>query len=281
MAHVRWIATASRGFLILGVFIKRAVVWRRDVKQNRWLGIIALGALLPSAPVSADTIFGIYAGIGSWRQELTGEITSGLANINVEEDLALEDELNSVFYLAIEHPIPVLPNVRVNYAELNVSGNNSLTRAIDFNGVSFSLSEDIATEVDVSQIDLVLYYELLDNVVSLDLGVAVRWMDGSVTLASLLDYSEVDYDVVMPALYGRVRADLPFSGFWVGAEVMGLGYSGNVLIDANAQVGWESKLGLGAEIGWRMFDFEVEDLGDLDQAGIDISGPYFALNYHF
>lgn len=251
------------------------------MKQNRWLGVIALGALLPSAPVSADTIFGIYAGIGSWRQELTGEITSGLADINVEEDLALEDELNSVFYLAIEHPIPVLPNVRVNYAELNVSGNNALTRAIDFNGVSFSLSEEIATEVDVSQMDLVLYYELLDNVVSLDLGVAVRWMDGSVTLASLLDYSEVDYDVVMPALYGRVRVDLPFSGFWVGAEVMGLGYSGNVLIDANAQVGWESKLGLGAEIGWRMFDFEVEDLGDLDQAGIDISGPYFALNYHF
>ena len=251
------------------------------MKQNRWLGIIALGALLPTAPVSADTIFGLYAGVGSWSQELSGDITSGLTAIDVEKDLLLQDEINNVLYVAIEHPIPVLPNIRVNYTDLSIAGDSVLTRMVEFNDTVFNLSEDVTTDVDFSQLDLVLYYELLDNVVSLDLGVAARWMDGSVMLMSTLATTEADFAVVMPGLYVRMRADLPFSGFWMGVEVMGMGYAGNRLIDANAQLGWESKIGLGAELGWRTLDLEIEDLDDVDAAGIDVSGPYFAINYHF
>ena len=251
------------------------------MQQYQRMGLIFSATFFLALPASADTLFGVYGGAGTWRQELHGEIAAGPIGIDVEDDLALDDELNNVLYLAIEHPLPFVPNVRLNYTDLSFSGDSVLSRQIEFNNAVFNLSETITTDVDVTQTDLVLYYEVLDNVVSLDLGVAARWIDGEFALMSAGQSTEAQFDVVMPTAYVKVRADLPFSGFWIGAELQGSGYKGNRLLDANAQIGWESPLGLGAELGWRVFDFEVNDLGDIAEAGIDIRGPYFAFNFHF
>lgn len=251
------------------------------MKQYQRIGLIFTATFFLALPASADTLFGVYAGAGTWRQELNGEIATGPINIDVEDDLALDDELNNVMYLAIEHPLPFVPNIRLNYTDLSLSGDSVLSRPIEFNNIVFNLSEAIATDVDVTQIDLVLYYELLDNVVSLDVGVAARWIDGEFSLMSLNQTARAQFDVVIPTAYVKVRADLPFSGFWIGAEMQASGYKGNDLMDANAQIGWESPLRLGAELGWRTFDVEFSDLGDIAEAGLDISGPYFAFNFHF
>lgn len=254
--------------------MQRFLSWRRA-------GAIAVFAFL-SAPlsVSADTLFGVYAGAGTWQQNYSGDIRSGVTDIDVEDDLGLDDESNSIFYVAVEHPVPVLPNVRVNYVDLSLGADNVLTRSIDFNGVIFPVDTAISTDLDVTQGDAVVYYEVLDNLVSLDLGLGARYMDGSVELVSEASFSEAEFTAVVPMLYGRTRADLPFSGFWMGAEVMGMGYSDNNLIDANAQIGWESPFGLGAEAGWRLLSLDIDDLDDFDESGINISGPYVAINFH-
>ena len=251
------------------------------MKQHQRIGLIFSATFFLALPASADTLFGVYGGVGTWRQELQGEIATGPIDINVQDDLALDDELNNVLYLAIEHPLPFVPNVRLNYTDLSLSGDSVLTRPIEFSNTVFNLSETVTTDIDVTQTDLVLYYELLDNVVSLDVGVSARWIDGEFAIMSFGQAAEAQFDVVIPTAYAKVRADLPFSGFWIGAELQASGYKGNQLLDANAQIGWESPLRLGAELGWRVFDFEVDDLGDIAQAGIDISGPYFAFNFHF
>jgi outer membrane protein len=234
-----------------------------------------------SVPSAADTVFGIYAGAGTWQQEFSGDFRSGITDIDIDEDLGIDDEMNNVFYIAVEHPVPLLPNLRLNYVKFEVTGQSTLTRTIDFNGIIFNLDEDVATDLEVTQGDAVLYYELLDNYVSLDIGIAARYMDGYVELISDSTLSKAEFTAVIPMLYGRARADLPFSGLWIGAEVMGSGYDGNQLIDANAQIGWESPMGLGAEVGYRLLDFDIKDLDDVDEAGIDVAGPYFALNFHF
>lgn len=100
-------------------------------------------------------------------------------------------------------------------------------------------------------------------------------------VASETDRGRADFDGVLPLLYGRARADLPLTGFWIGGDAMGLAYEGDRLLDLSAQVGWESPWGLGAEVGWRQFDLELDDVGDIDLAEIEISGPYAALNFHF
>jgi outer membrane protein len=234
------------------------------------------------APLAtADTIFGVYAGAGSWQQNYSGDIRSGVTDIDVEDDLGIDDEFNNMFYVAVEHPLPFIPNVRVSYVDFEIDSDATLSNPIDFNGVIFPSGTALSTDIDMVQGDAVLYYEVLDNWVSLDLGLGARYMDGKIELMSEFSFSEADFTAVLPMLYGRARADLPFTGFWMGAEVMGMGYSDNNLIDANAQIGWESPIGLGAEMGWRLLSLDIDDVDDFDKTGIDVSGPYMALNYHF
>ena len=253
-----------------------------DNKIIRDVCAAALSAGIMLAPVAnADTIFGVYAGAGSWQQNFSGDIRSGVTEIDVEDDLGINDDFNNMFYLALEHPMPFLPNVRVSYVEFDIDADSTLSRSIEFNDVIFPAGTELGTNVDMMQGDAILYYELLDNYVSLDLGLGARYMDGKFELVSDVSFSEAEFTGVIPLLYGRARADLPLSGFWMGAEVSGMGYSDNNLIDANAQIGWESPIGLGAEMGWRLLSLDIDDVDDFDKTGIDISGPYMALNYHF
>lgn len=244
-----------------------------------------LAALCGSAAAHGDTVFGLYAGAGAWKQEYSGDVASSDEDfaVDVESDLALDDERNNVFYLAIEHPVPVLPNLRASYTDISTTGRNVLNRTITFQDETFAVDEEVSSDVELTQAELIAYYELLDNVVSLDLGVAARWVDGHVEVvsASGAGSGRADFDGVLPLLYGRARVDLPLTGFWVGADATGLGYDGHQLLDLSAQVGWESPIGLGAELGWRRFDLELDEIEDIDGADVEIEGPYAAVNFHF
>ena len=248
---------------------------------NRRTAAAALLGLMAAGAAHGDTLLGVYAGAGAWQQQYSGDIASGGEDVDVERDLDLDDENNNVFYLAIEHGVPVLPNLRLNYAEVQTTGFNTLTRTVTFRGEVFTVSEDVSSELDFRQADALLYYELLDNVLSLDVGAGARWVDGDVQVASATDAGRADFEGIVPLVYGRARIDLPLTGFWVGAEAMGMGYDGHQYLDASAQVGWESPIGLGAEAGWRAFELDLDSFEDIDDARIDIRGPYAAVNFHF
>ena len=243
------------------------------------VGMIAMLAVPLSG--QADTIFGIYAGAGTWKQDYSGDIRSGLTTVDIENDLALDDESNNIMYIAVEHPLPFLPNIRAQHMTMDVDGNNVLSRTIEFNGETFTVADAVSTTVDLTQTDAVLYYEVLDNVVSLDIGLAISLMEGEITVASTLERAEADFDEVIPMAYAKVRADLPFTGFWVAAEGQGISYSGNSIIEANAHVGYESDVGLGVEVGYRTVQMEIDSFDSVQSAELDVSGPYAAINYHF
>ena len=252
--------------------------------MNKKVVFGALTACLFSASVTsahADTLFGIYAGAGTWQQEYGGDVTSGLSSVSVEDDLGVDDDSNMVLYVALEHGVPVLPNIRAQHFSMETDGNNVLSRTIEFNGEVFSVADSVATTVDLTQSDAVFYYEVLDNVVSLDLGIAVSLIEGRIEVASLADSAEAEFDEVVPMVYAKARADLPLTGFWVGIEGQGLSYDDNSLLEINAQIAWESDIGLGIEAGWRSVDIELDTFDDVDSAEIDVSGPYAAINYHF
>lgn len=256
---------------------------RRNLLRKRAAaGILAGSMLTLLAPAAtADTIFGVYAGAGTWQQNYSGDVRSGVTTIDVENDLGIDDDRNNVFYVAVEHPVPGLPNIKVNYVDMSINADAVLDRTIEFNDVIFPVGTELSSDVEVTQGDAIAYYELLDNYVSVDLGIGARYMDGRMNLVSDAGVSDAEFTVIVPLLYGRARADLPLSGFWMAAEVLGMGYSDNSLIDATAQLGWESSIGLGAEVGWRLIELNIDDVDDFNKANLDISGPYMALNYHF
>lgn len=249
--------------------------------MTRFMSLLLTMLVFATTSAHADTVFGVYAGAGAWQQSYGGDIASGGADIDIEDDLGFDDDTTNFFYVAVEHPVPGLPNVRAQYSELDLDETTTLGQDIDFNGVSFPAGTSIGSVVDTTQVDAVLYYEVLDNVVSLDLGLAGRYIDGEIVVTSAIDTSPVEFEGVLPLLYGKARVDLPFSGFWMGAEVAGLGYDGNSLIDGNVVVGWESPWRLGVEAGWRTYRLEMDEFDDVDDADIDVSGPFVALNVHF
>ncbi|MFW6094390.1 MAG: TIGR04219 family outer membrane beta-barrel protein [Pseudomonadota bacterium] len=234
-----------------------------------------------AAGAQADTLFGIYAGAGKWQQNYEGDFASQGTAIDLEDDLDIDDEDNNVAYLALEHGVPVMPNVRANYADISGSGSSTLSRTITFRGEQFNVTQAVSSEVDFEQVDAIAYYEVLDNVVSLDLGVGARWVDGHVEVVSPTQSGRADFEGTLPMLYGRARFDLPLTGLWLGGDLMGLTYDDHDLLDATVQVGWESAVGLGAEVGYRTYRLDLDDIDEIDGADIDINGPYAAINYHF
>ena len=247
-------------------------------KANFLVVSILLGL---SSGAQADTIFGIYAGAGTWQQEYTGDVTSNAITVDVENDLALDDTDNNVMYLAVEHPLPFLPNVRAQRIAMDVDGSNVLDRTIEFNGQTFTVADQVATTVDLTQTDAVLYYEVLDNVVSLDLGLAISMVEGEIAVQGSLDSARAEFDEVIPMFYTKARVDLPFTGLWAAVEGQGVSFQGNSLMEFNAHIGYESPIGLGLEAGYRSVQMELDSFEDVQSAELDISGPYAAVNFHF
>lgn len=228
--------------------------------------------------VHADTILGIYAGAGVWQSDISGDVQDGITAIDTEDDIGLQDNDNNYFYAALEHPIPLLPNIKLQHTKLSVDGDNELNRIIDFNGSQFSINENVSAEADLTHTDATFYYELLDNWASLDLGITVRLFDGFVEIQSADESASEDLDVPIPMLYGKVRFDLPLTGLSLDAEANGIGYSGNKLIDATLRVAYESGIGLGLEGGYRSLQLELDE--DVE-ADIDLSGLFIGINFHF
>ncbi|AZZ91211.1 TIGR04219 family outer membrane beta-barrel protein [Hahella sp. KA22] len=225
----------------------------------------------------ADTI-GLFAGVSGWNADFTGDVQSGSESVDLENDLGLGDDTFIQGYVAFEHFVPGLPNLRLQYTELSQNGQGTLTKTFD--GVTFT--GDVDTDVDLTHTDLIAYWRLLDNVVSLDLGLQARIFDGEITIkqkGASTNESTTAIDEVVPMLYGAVGVDLPLTGLSVGASLAGLKYSDNRMLDVAARINYEIEV-VGVELGWREMQLELDDVSDVD-ADVDIGGPYLGVSVHF
>jgi outer membrane protein len=248
--------------------------------MKKQLLVSALGLALLSPLSQADSILGIYAGVGSWNPEFSGDI--GRSDLDIE-DLGFDDDNYSFAYIALEHPIPLLPNIKLQRTEMETDETAVLTETFEFDDVTFSVDETIATELDLTHTDAIFYYEVLDNIVSLDLGVNIRTFDGEATVAGeFTGVESIDIDASVPLGYAKVQFDLPFTGFYVGADAHYVAFDSSTFSDFTVKGGYayESVIDLGIEVGYRVINLELDDLDDFD-TDITIDGAYAALTFHF
>lgn len=244
----------------------------------RQLLAIGVGCCL-SLSTAADTL-GFEVGAYQWQQNYDGTVRSGITDVDVENDLGLDDESNLSYYAVLEHPVPMLPNIKLQHTELDISETATLSRTIDFEGNLYPITATVNTDSDLSHTDVTLYYELLDNWVELDLGLTARTFGDSVKLSSPTTGTEgeVELDETIPLLYAAARFELPM-GFYLGADINGLSYDDYQLLDYRVHARWQADFGLGVELGWRSLDIDYED-GDED-ADLTIDGAYLGAFYHF
>ena len=234
--------------------------------------------LIPA--VHADNIFGVYFGAGLSQNQYSGDLRLTGAAIDLENDFGLDKKDNSYVYVAIEHPIPLLPNVRLAQSQLLAQADNVLSRDITFNNRTYSASSAINAEVDMSFTDATFYYEVLDNWLSLDLGLTARNFDGFAKIDSNGSLNRYDFNEVLPLLYVSAETELPFTGFSVQASLQGLSVSDSSITDSQIALAYESSIGLGAEIGYRSMAIELDDINDL-YSDLESKGVFMGVTYHF
>lgn len=172
--------------------------------------------------------------------------------------------------VAVEHPLPLLPNAKIRYVNLDSNSEQS--------------SPANAADIELNNIDYILYYELLDTVVHADIGAGLSNLDGTVRNLNAGALKQYDLDEYSPLLYATVGVKLPFTGMSAKAEAIYTHGSDSKKTDVQAELQYDFidnlLVDVGAKVGYRMMqvDFEQDQRPDLQ---LEFRGPYIGLDVHF
>lgn len=143
------------------------------------LFFVASVTLLVSNNLQAETV-GLFVGGELWKSQSSGVFGETNTPFNFDS----REEQRFSYFIAAEHPFPVIPNVRFSIVSLDTSTRASLMRDSTFGGEAFSMEDDINTRFDVNYFDYTFYYKLFDNdLLSLDLGLVARDYNGNVNVS--------------------------------------------------------------------------------------------------
>ncbi len=247
--------------------------------RHTWTVLILAATWILHTNSSYADFVGINIGAAHWSPSLSGSFNSnnGGSLIDLNDDLGINDDSHTSLVFTFEHPFPVLPNIRYQGFALDSSGSSTLDSNLNFNGETFNSGNRVRTNFNLSHDDIVLYYQLLDNWINLDMGVDLKYFNGEVELSGNTT-TRVDVDETIPLLYLSARFDLPYSGFYIGANFNNLSLGDNSVEDSSLKLGYESNYGLGFEGGIKTFSLELDDANNLDTNlkydGLFLNGYY-------
>ena len=247
--------------------------------MKKILSAAVLAATLPQA-ASALPLVDFYAGGYYWDQTISGDLSNGQADL--EDDLNLDAGGQNVLYFAFEHPIPLVPNLKIKSTDMSSDGSGTVTSLkVGDNTVSGA----VESELDLTHTDYTMYWSLPIPIVTLDFGLTLRQFDGSVTSVSSLTEISEDLDFIVPMGYLKAGVDIPLTGLSFGGDinVISIGDTGITDYDLNMTyvLPLIPLLDVGISAGYRSFDLELDedDFGDLS-AEATVAGPYLGLSLH-
>lgn len=242
--------------------------------------LLASSAVLP---VKADTVLGLYVGAQGWNMETEG----GFAQNESIANFTFDDKTNTSFYAALEHPIPLLPNIKLIRTTLDTSGNTELDGTFTFGNEVYTVSSRLQTNADLTTTDIILYYELLDNdVVSFDVGINGKQVDGEFRVVDTdTQQSSIEsFDGIIPMIYSRIAVGLPLTGLGAYAEGSFLSIDDNTFSDYQVAITYNFietlAIDMSIQAGYRATRLELDDLDDI-YTDLEFKGAFVGLQFHF
>lgn len=235
--------------------------------------VLALSTLSLAHFAHADMI-GVYGSVDYWHlQGDYNEAGTGSA-LNDQNKLDWEDKGQVQAAISIEHPVPLIPNARIRHVGIEAQTEQKQV-----------LSNASMYETNLDNTDLILYYEILDNIVSVDLGVAAKRIDGDITYLDTLNVKDkLKISETAAMVYGSVGAKLPFTGLSAKAEVLATSYGDIEISDVSAEIKYDFidniLIDVGAKAGYRYLDMKLDDQENID-THFTFHGPYVGLEVHF
>jgi len=245
--------------------------------MNKMLKTFLGGALLVSS-LSAD-MTRIEMGAGMWAQSPSGSITTSDTSGALSLDGTYASNGNSsteaYMWMFIKHPVPMLPNLRLEYVTLSDSG----VTTGKVNGATVSSNP---TTLDMTQIDFIPYYNLLDNTgwLTLDLGLDFKIISTDAEVKGVYSGSETG---VIPLLYVRTRAEIPATNVGLESDIKFITDGDTIVYDARAKVDYTFDITPviqgGVELGYRIQKFDIN--ADDTNGVLDYSGVYAGATVRF
>lgn len=245
------------------------------------LGLITLCLSYSS---NADTLLGLYVGAQGWNMATAG----GFSEDGSNTEFHFEDKSQSNLYVAFEHPLPLVPNIKVQRTEMDSRGDVVLDRNFAFGEQVFSINSEATSNIQLSTTDIILYYELFDNdLISFDVGLNAKYIDGELLVTDKDDPSvngQEEFSGPMPMIYSRLAVGVPLTGFGAFVEASYLNIDDHTLSDYQAAITYSVIENLAIDVtfqlGYRALSLELEDLDGIF-SDLEFKGAYAGLEVHF
>jgi outer membrane protein len=244
--------------------------------------MVLMGLLLAQVVMQAD-ILKVEAGGGLWFQKTLGLIHYQEDPIPVDMDQDFNAAQTKDYYLwaFVKHPVPMLPNMRVEYTATKQEGVSGT--GLGFGGFSTpGVTNDYTLALD--QLDVALYYNVLDNLfwLTLDVGVDGKWINSKYD--TVTDADRISQFV--PMLYTRMRAQVPTSGFGAEAEIKYILYKNSSLSDIIVKCDYTFDMTVvdpAIEVGYRYesVDFDGDDFSSSITSDAKLSGLFVGVALRF
>ncbi len=226
--------------------------------------------------VASADVLGFSVGTQYWGYDIQGDVRSPITDGNTTA-INFNNNTDLNFYASLEHPVPFLPNVKLQQNSIQSSGLIPTQDPSFLNGQLVMVNGN----VDLSHTDLTLYYEVLDNWLNLDVGLSAKYFDGYMRFnyENVLN-DELDFDHLIPMLYAKAQFDLPLTGFSVSATAQALSFDSNKVTDLDVAFKYQNKLGLGFDLGYRSLDVDLKNINSF-KSDLRTAGFYLGANFNF
>lgn len=249
--------------------------------MKKLLTAAAMTAMIGTA-AQADFLR-VEMGAGVWNNELSGNIQYDGNTAFDANTLGYSDENRGYLWIFIKHPVPIIPNIRLEYAEVKFSGTSSQ----DFEWNNDIYTAGASSNNDLTQIDAILYYNILDNTAwaTLDLGLDIKYIDSSFNatgevlgVTETFDESE---KLLLPLAYGRVRFEIPSTDIGIEGDIKYISYKNSGVMDYRIKADYTLvdvlPIDIGLEVGYRFENIELQsdDFSGLDSSlDLDVDGIF-------
>ena len=196
---------------------------------------LVLASLVCGVSLASADFLSLSAGAGIEEQKIDGYVKVN-NTINYFSDhtpyggnvgyLGLDDKANPFVWVKFIHPIPIIPNIKVQYTKYHSTGHsNYISGNVEiFGDVTIPAAITNAdTKLDINSYDLTLFYEIKPIFVDIEAGFGLDIWDGKTTITGTAagitkKWVDNDFTVILPYLYGHLET-MKFFGFSALADV--------------------------------------------------------------
>ena len=242
-----------------------------------------------ASSASAGAIIDVEIGGGMWGTEApAGQLTTNGVDVDLASQANLTQTSDNMYAWAVfDHPIPIVPNIRVEQVSLKSLGTKNVNIASLING-------DVDTELDLSNTDVIAYWGVpfatwLPFMDEVDFGLGVKAFSGALSMdnGTVADAVNTSFNgAVVPYAYGKLRVKPPFMlGVGLEAELKYIESTDGVEAKFSEMIlkadwGFVAPLPLldieaGLEAGYRSMSLNV-DSSEL-KTDIEFNGIFFGL----